>query len=117
MTTQDYTDRASHLLAQAHEELARGDVIQASEKGWGAAAQIVKAAAERRGWEHRSHAALYRVVSRLVTETGDDELHNLFNVANGLHANFYEDWSTAEGVASGIADVARFLEKLSPLVD
>lgn len=117
MTTEAYSDRASHRLAQAHEELAKGDLTQASEKGWGAVAQMVKAAAVRRGWEHQSHAALYRVVSRLVAETGDDTIHTLFGVANGLHANFYENWSTAEGVASGISDVARFLDKLRPLVD
>ena len=115
MSTQTYSDTASHLLAQARVELAQGDVLQASEKGWGAAAQMVKAVAERRGWEHRSHAALFRVVSRLVAETSDDEIHNLFHVANSLHVNFYENWNTAEGVASGISDVARLLDKLRPL--
>ena len=43
-----YRDSAADLLEQARTELAAGDVRQASEKGWGAAAQSVKAIAEAR---------------------------------------------------------------------
>ena len=49
MTTEKYREASRHLLAQAHGELYAGDVRQASEKGWGAAAQVVKAIAEQRG--------------------------------------------------------------------
>ena len=66
MTTEThYRSAATQLLAQARQELARGDVRQASEKGWGAAAQAVKAVAEGRGWEHKTHAALFISVDRL----------------------------------------------------
>ena len=47
-----YRDQSRAYLEQANEELARDDLLQASEKGWGAASQIVKAVAEERGWEH-----------------------------------------------------------------
>ena len=104
-----------HLLAQAREYLYLGDTRQASEKGWGAAAQIVKSVAEQRGWEHGSHAALYRVVRRLTNETGDREIRRLFDIAGNLHVNFYENWNIAGNVARGIADVERFLDKLEPL--
>ena len=53
-----YREAGRHLLAQAHAELEAGDLRQASEKGWGAAAQMVKAAAADRGWSHRSHRDL-----------------------------------------------------------
>ena len=115
MVAQTYLAASRHLLAQAREELARSDVRQASEKGWGAAAQIVKSVAEQRGWEHRSHAALFNAVSLMVSETGDAEIRRLFHVASALHVNFYEDWDNAENVASGLDDVQRFLEKLDPL--
>ena len=46
MTTQTYRDASRLLLAQGRAELAAGDVRQASEKGWGAAAQMVKSIAE-----------------------------------------------------------------------
>ena len=46
MTTQKYRNDSRTLLAQARAELAQGDVRQASEKGWGAAALMLKAIAE-----------------------------------------------------------------------
>ena len=49
MTTGTYSHRSDTLIAQAGIELAAGDVTQASEKGWGAAVQMVKAVAEQRG--------------------------------------------------------------------
>ena len=44
----EYAEVSRRLIRQAAEELERGDLIQASEKAWGAAAQAVKAIAEQR---------------------------------------------------------------------
>ena len=115
MTSQTYQAASRQLLAQGRAELAGGDVRQASEKGWGAAAQIVKSVAERRGWEHRNHAALYRVIARLAAETGDVDIRRLFDVAGNLHVNFYENWNNAENVAGSLNDVERLLDKMEPL--
>ena len=76
---------------QAREELTAGDVRQASEKGWGAAVQIVEAIAVRRDWEHQGHRELFQAVDRLRRETGDPDVRRLFDVASVLHINFYED--------------------------
>ena len=116
MTTQTYYVASRKFLAQAREELAAGDVSQASEKGWGAAAQMVKAIAAQRGWEHRKHALLFDAVARLVDEVGDDDIDRLFAVANSLHINFYEDWQNAQSVERHLNDVARLLDKLEPLL-
>ena len=115
MVAQTYQTASRHLLAQACEELAAGDTRQASEKGWGAAAQMVKSVAAQRGWAHQSHAALFDVIARLVDETGDSEIRRLFRVANALHVNFYENWDKAENVAGDLDDLERFLDKLEPL--
>ncbi len=109
VTGMKYRTAAAQLLAQAREELARGDVRQASEKGWGAAAQAVKAVAEERGWGHRSHYALFEAVRTLVRETGNEDLDTLFHVANSLHNNFYEDWMPEDSVRSGLDRVAEFV--------
>ncbi len=111
-----YHDAARTQLAQGVEELAEGDVRQASEKGWGAAAQMVKAVASRRGWRHDGHAALFAVIDRLVAETGNAGLGRRFHVANSLHQNFYEDWQSAEAVGRGLADVGRLIDELEPLL-
>ena len=114
MTAQKYRDASSHLLAQARSELHAGDVRQASEKGWGAAAQMVKAIAEQRGWEHDSPALLFDVVRDVQRTTGDPDLRRLFRLANALHINFYEDWLDRVDVAEGLDDVERLLDKLEP---
>ena len=116
MATQTYQTASRHLLAQARAELAAGDTRQASEKGWGAAAQIVKSVADHRGWEHRSHAALYHVIRRLADETRDEDIRRLFDVAGNLHVNFYENWNNAANVTDSLDDIAQFLDKLEPLV-
>ena len=59
MATQTYQLAGRRLLEQARNELAEGDTRQASEKGWGAAAQLVKAIAEQRGWEHKTHRQIW----------------------------------------------------------
>ena len=117
MQTLTYQEAARQLLTQGFEELAAGDSRQASEKGWGATAQMIKAIASNRGWKHDNHASLYRVIDRLVIETGDDGIRNRFGIANGLHQNFYENWGGADYVAGGLADVQDLLDKLERLLE
>ena len=108
MTTQQYQ--------QARQELAAGDLPQASEKGWGATAQMLKAIAEQRGWEHSRHRHYNRITSRLRAETGDGDIRRLFNTASALHENFYENDMETGDVADGLDDVEALLVKLSLLL-
>ena len=115
MTTQTYQDAAYHLLAQAESELAAGDTRQAAEKGWGAAAQAVKAASEQRGWTHDSHRLLHRAVARLVEETADEQIQNLFAIAALLHINFYEDWLDDPSVRRALVAIGEFVDLIAGL--
>ena len=108
-----YLEQANEEQGVANEEL---DLRQASEKGWGAASQIVKAVAEERGWEHNGHWELHNVVSLLVEESGDDELRTLFAIANHLHINFYEGWLDRDAVEFNLRQVTRFIEKVEALL-
>ena len=92
------------------------DLPQASEKGWGATAQILKAIAEPRGWEHNRHRHYLRIASRLRAETGDGDIRRLFGGASLLHENFYENEMMAEDVADGLDDVEALLDKLLPML-
>ena len=116
MTTETYRSDSRLLLAQARDELSAGDARQASEKGWGAAAQMIKAVAEQRGWEHKRHALLWQVARRLTRETGDADIRRLFQIASDLHTNFYENMYDAEFIADGLDDVRTLLDKLDPLL-
>jgi PaREP1/PaREP8 domain containing family protein len=106
---------AEKFLREAEELLARGDYVQASEKAWGAAAQIVKAVAAKRGKELKSHGDFWRFVLEVVD--GDDELRRLWHVANTLHQNFYEGWIPPEGVKLAVEDVRRFVKKMREPLD
>ena len=115
MVTTTYHATSRKLLAQSREELTRGDVLQASEKGWGAAAQMLKAIAERRGWEHGRHRHWSRAASRLRYETGDRDIYRWFQVAEALHGNFYKNQMEPTDVGESLDDVERFLDKVEPL--
>ncbi|MCY3918516.1 MAG: hypothetical protein OXG38_01760 [Chloroflexi bacterium] len=106
------TDTANELLAAARASLAEGDLMQASAKGWGAAAQMVTAIAEDRGWDHADRGDLYRAVRRLAKELPDQDLRPLFLSANSLEQNSHEDWMTESFVAGGIDDVEQFAAAL-----
>ena len=109
MNPVSYREQAYIFLQQADEELARGDLRQASEKAWGAAAQAVKAAGEARGWEHATHRKLSDVVRRLAVETNDVQIRPYFQVASRLHKNFYEGQLERIEVARGLAIVTRLV--------
>lgn len=107
-----HTETAAAFLIKARAYLDEGDLLQASEKGWGAAARMVKAVAEERGWRHSSHGDLYRAVDRLAGELADEDLKRLFHSASALHRNFYEGWMTEEAVARGLRAVEDFVRRL-----
>ena len=101
------------MLAHADEFLQAGDLIQASEKGWGAAAHYLKAVAKQRGWRNNSHRDFFTIKDRLAEETSDPtRIKKLFLEIRGLHQNFYEPWYTEADVAISIAAVKEFLDRL-----
>ena len=117
MTTERHQQASEHLLAQARQELADGDLPQASDKGWVATAQILKAVAEQRGWEHHRHRHYHQAASRVRAETGDGEIRRLFDSASALHENFYENDMSPDEVAERLDDVDTLVTKLSPLLN
>ncbi len=116
MSSQSYQQASERFLAQARQELSDGDLPQASEKGWGAAAQILKAVAEQRSWEHGKHRHLSRVASRLRAELGDGDVMAHYWAADALHGNFYEDEHVAPDIALALDKVEALIDKLTPLL-
>ena len=113
MTTADlYWERCDEYLDKAFTELNAGDLLQASEKGWGAAAQAVKAIAEDREETHRHHAAILQMAYKLARETSDPQIRTWFNGAQALHQNFYEGAMAADDVAAELESVARLVARL-----
>lgn len=116
------SDAATYLrlngkfMREAEEFLATGDYVQAGEKLWGAAAEMVKAVAARRGIELRVHRSISEFVSRLHKENPRLGLAEDFHIANNLHTNFYEDWLDSEMILVGAEAVRRFANKMRGLL-
>jgi len=110
--TQNYIKLNNKYLKEAETLMGKGDYVQASEKLWGAAAEVVKAVAAKRGTELKSHRELYGFVSKLKDELHEPELVRLFSLASTLHQNFYEDWLPAETVKDHAEAVRRLVERL-----
>ena len=96
MTPSDNEAIANHLnqardfLAKSRDHLTQGDLHQASEKGWGAAAHMVKAVATARGWEYERHSDFTQVLYSAYLATGDDRIRLLRGIPNKLHGNYYK---------------------------
>ncbi len=93
-----YQESSRRFLENAGEQLAAGDLQQASEKGWGAAAQMVKAVSDDRGWQHSRHRHYLQTIGRLRSETGDGELRPLWNSASALHENALDAYEIEEAL-------------------
>lgn len=126
-------------LKHAQRLLKRGDLSQASEKFWGAAAEIVKAVAvpcakfseavlasvdgsayrpsvaADQGKGLGTHRHLWNYLTGLHMKHPELNLLPDFHVAETLHVNFYEDHLSKAAVASGGKVVERFVRKLNAL--
>ena len=92
-------------------------MLQASEKGWGAAAQMVKAVAVERGWEHSRHRQLRLAVTKLREETDSLQIGRWFGLAESLHANFYEGWLDEATLKDYLENVGMLVRQLEGVLN
>ena len=112
----EYERLNGKYIREAERLLAKKDYAQASERMWGAAAEIVKAVATKRGVELGAHASLWSFVERLHKENPDLNLMHEFSYAGNLHTNFYENWLSPGYVNEGLAVVKGFIIKLKKML-
>ena len=111
-----HQERSRHFLSLVDDELARGELEEASNKVWGAAAHAIKAVAERRGWPHHSHALLQQTMERLISEEGAPQhLFGQYMMASAYHQGFYAWPPPANGIRYGKEVIAEFIEALEGL--
>lgn len=112
----EYERLNGKYLREGEELLAEGDYAQASEKFWGATAEIIKAAAAARGLSLGAHRSLGEFIERLDQKDPDWRLLRAFNAANSLHLNCYEDWLPPAVVRDGAAAVRELVAQLRSLL-
>ena len=107
-----YKRLSEKYLGEAKELLSKGDLVQASEKFWGAAVLTVKMVAAKRGLTLEEHGSLWAFINTLAKVSGDEDIVRFFNAANTLHRNFYENEMARETVEINAGDVERLIVKL-----
>ena len=98
MTAEDHARQARVCLEQSEQEFAKGDVLQASEKLWGATSHAIKAVAEHRGWDHGKNSHRRLVVRRLAEEYEEFGLRAGYAAAEQFHANFYNNFMEDDAI-------------------
>ncbi len=117
-TTTEHREISARFLEQAEDELHKGDLLQASEKAWGAVAHYVKAVSEREGWPRGSHNLIRENAKRLIALTDDYDTNWLrMAVVEQLHSNFYEVKYTEDDVQRGLANANLLISVLKGVED
>ena len=114
-TVEDRVQISRRLIQQAREELERGDRLQATEKVWGALAQMLKAHGQQRGWLNLgSHRTVGRIAQQLGAEYAEFAVLNAYIAADNGHRNFYDNEMSPpeiEGIITVVAGVLPDLER------
>jgi len=112
----EYVEAAEELLGEAREELEKGNVRQAAEKLWGAAALAIKAfALWKEGRRLTSHGELGEWKRRLEGELGE-WVHDSWMSAAGMHVCFYEGWCAERDVIAAMKRIEKLVNEATSLV-
>ena len=105
---------SAELLEKAWAELAAGDLLQASEKAWGAAAWAIKTVAEKRRWFSEADWKLHRAAAVFAEELGKPEITRCYALARYAHFNYYRHEYHAREIEQGITAAADLAALLAP---
>lgn len=107
-----YAAISQRLLRQAQVELDASDLLQASDKAWGAAAHAIKAVAEKWGWYHKGHYRLTAVVDFIAYERDRQDLLALYSEPSLMHFNYYEHEYFEDRVQTAIDSTRAFVDEM-----
>ncbi len=107
---------AREFLSRSKDYLAQGDLHQAAEKGWGAAAHIAKAIAFTNGWEYDRHDQFDTVIRNAGQKYRQSNLWRYGDSAHGLHRFYYQHPSVldADAIRDRTSDVEAMFNALVP---
>ena len=113
----DYESQAREFLTKGREFLLAGDLHQASEKGWGAAAHMAKAVATAQGWQYETHSDFSEVMFQARQLANNPRIHELRGVPNELHFNYYrrKRHLNADAIREDLDAIGELVELLFPL--
>ena len=110
---EDRVQISRRLIQQAREELAGGERLQATEKVWGAVAQMMKAHGQQRGWLNLgSHRTVGHIARQLAAEYDSRAILDAYVSADNGHRNFYDNEMSPPEISEIIVVVANALPQL-----
>lgn len=117
VTAERHREISAQFLDQAEDEFRKGDLLQASEKAWGAVSHYVNSVARQRGWPLGSHKRLIVNANRLICRDLGNANHRrrLLRSIEALHANFYQEFLDEDSVRDGIEDAKELIRTLEDL--
>lgn len=117
-TVGDRVQISRRLIQQAPGELVRGDRLQATEKIWGALAQMLKAHGQQRGWLNMgSHRTVGHIARQLHLEYDEIDVASAYIAADNGHRNFYDNEMSPAEIEDIITVVANVLPELERALD
>ena len=117
MIQEEHIQTVQDFLAKSDAYFAEGDVLQGSEKMWGAAAHAISALAQQRGWRFGTHNALRQAAYRLADEIGDERISLGFGIAEKFHANFYHDFMDEQQLEAYCPPAKLFVQRTLARID
>lgn len=114
----EHVQLAEDFLERSKNYLEEGDLHQASEKGWGAAAHIIKAVAAANGWEYEHHDQFSGVVMNARQRYRQPSLREMSRAAEALHVNYYrrKELLNPDLIREDISDVEQMVNVLLPFL-
>ena len=103
--TEKHARLASEMLDQAKREISAGDLLQGSEKLWGATTQALKSYCASHGMPHGKYQHRRRALMDLALQQSNPFVRSTFGVAQSCHSNFYNDWMEQEDLDSHVPDI------------
>lgn len=113
----DHAQISAAFLRRSRAYLANGELLQTSEKGWGAAAHALKLYAAARQLEYERHEQFNDITTELRLETRNSRIRLWASSANRLHNNFYSDSCTKQQIAVYLDDIANLVNLIRRLAD
>lgn len=117
VTAQQHREISAQFLDHAEDEFRKGDLLQASEKAWGAVSHYVNSIARQRNWPLGSHGRLIQNANTLFSRDPANAEHRrrLLRSVEALHANFYNAFLDEDSVREGIQDARELIRSLEYL--
>lgn len=116
MTVDEHMRTALEFLANSDRELAAGDILQSSEKLWGAVSHAVTAVAKSRGSLFAKTAHRQHIVRSVAVEYDSPDLLNCYKAAQKLHANFYQGYMSNSDIRLNREGAQRLVQFMGDVV-